>query len=43
MSVGGGDRVALVLKNRREAVELYWACQWLGAVVVPLSGRAREM
>jgi len=39
LGVGGGDRVALVLKNRREAVELYWACQWLGAVVVPLSWR----
>lgn len=37
--VGRGDRVALVLKNRRQAVELYWACQWLGAVVVPLSWR----
>ncbi len=33
------DRVAVVLKNRREAVELYWACQWLGAVLVPLSWR----
>ena len=37
--VGRGDRVAVVLKNRREAVELYWACQWLGAVFVPLSWR----
>lgn len=37
--VGRGDRVAVVLKNRGEAVELYWACQWLGAVVVPLSWR----
>ena len=39
IGVGRGDRVAVVLKNRREAVELYWACQWLGAVVVPLSWR----
>lgn len=39
LGVGRGDRVAMVLKNRREAVELYWACQWLGAVVVPLSWR----
>lgn len=37
--VGRGDRVAVVLKNRRETVELYWACQWLGAVFVPLSWR----
>ena len=34
-----GDRVAAVVKNRREAVELYWAAQWLGAVFVPLSWR----
>ena len=40
LAVGRGDRVATVLKNRREAVELYWACQWLGAVIVPLSWRA---
>ena len=39
VGVGRGDRVAVVLKNRREAVELYWACQWLGAVFVPLSWR----
>lgn len=39
LGVGRGDRVAMVLKNRREAVELYWACQWLGTVVVPLSWR----
>ena len=39
LGVGRGDRVALVLKNRRCAVELYWACQWLAAVVVPLSWR----
>jgi 2-furoate---CoA ligase len=34
-----GDRVGCVLANEPEAVELYWACQWLGAVVVPLSPR----
>ena len=39
LGVGRGDRVAVVLKNRREAVELYWACQWLGATFVPLSWR----
>ena len=39
LGVERGDRVAIVLKNRREAVELYWACQWLGAVFVPLSWR----
>ena len=40
LGVGRGDRVAVVLKNRRQTVELYWACQWLGAVFVPLSWRA---
>lgn len=39
LGVRRDDRVAVVLKNRREAVELYWACQWLGAVFVPLSWR----
>jgi len=34
-----GDRVACVLANEPETVELYWACQWLGAVIVPLSPR----
>jgi len=34
-----GDRVATVARNRRESPELYWACQWLGAIWVPLSHR----
>jgi 2-furoate---CoA ligase len=34
-----GDRVACVLANEPETVELYWACQWLGACFVPLSPR----
>jgi 2-furoate---CoA ligase len=34
-----GDRVVAVVKCRRESVELYWACQWLGATFVPLSHR----
>jgi acyl-coenzyme A synthetase/AMP-(fatty) acid ligase len=33
------DRVACVLANEPETVQLYWACQWLGAVFVPLSHR----
>ncbi len=37
--VESGDRVACVLANEPETVELYWGCQWLGAVVVPLSHR----
>ena len=34
-----GDRVAAVVTNRSESVVLFWACQWLGAVLVPLSHR----
>jgi 2-furoate---CoA ligase len=41
-AVGRGDRVACVLKNEVETVELYWAVQWLGACLVPLSHRASE-
>jgi 2-furoate---CoA ligase len=37
-----GDRVACVLQNEPETVELYWGCQWLGAVIVPLSHRVPE-
>ena len=37
-----GDRVACVLTNAPETVELYWGCQWLGACFVPLSHRAAQ-
>ena len=37
--VAAGDRVACVLANEPETIELYWACQWLGACIVPLSPR----
>ena len=40
--VAPGDRVACVLANEPETVELYWGCQWLGAVFVPLSHRISE-
>ena len=39
-AVRRGDRVAAITRNRLESVELLWACQWLGAVFVPLSHRA---
>lgn len=39
LGVGRQEVVATVLKNRRENVELFWACQWLGAVYMPLSWR----
>ncbi len=42
IGVEQGDRVAAVVKCRRESAELYWACQWLGATFVPISHRASE-
>ena len=35
-----GDRVAAIARNTSETVQLFWACQWLGAVFVPLSHRS---
>jgi 2-furoate---CoA ligase len=40
--VARGDRVACVLANEPETVQLYWGCQWLGACFVPLSHRASQ-
>jgi 2-furoate---CoA ligase len=34
-----GDRVMTILRNRRELVVIFWACQWLGLVCVPLDPR----
>jgi 2-furoate---CoA ligase len=45
LTAGGiapGDRIAAVVKARRESVELYWGCQWLGATFVPLSHRVSQ-
>jgi 2-furoate---CoA ligase len=42
LGLGRGSRLAAVLRNTHEAVELYWAAQWLGATFVPLSWRATE-
>ncbi|MGB7861602.1 MAG: AMP-binding protein [Acidimicrobiia bacterium] len=39
LGVRQGDVVATVLKNRVENVEVFWACQWIGAVYLPLSWR----
>jgi 2-furoate---CoA ligase len=38
--LGRGERLAAVVRCRHESVQLYWACQWLGATYVPLSPRA---
>ncbi len=35
--VGYGDRVATVLANHLELLDVYWACASIGAVAVPLS------
>lgn len=32
-----GDRVMTILRNRHEWVVIFWACQWLGLVCVPLN------
>jgi acyl-CoA synthetase (AMP-forming)/AMP-acid ligase II len=37
LGVGKGDKVATLLGNCRELVELYWAVPAIGAVLVPLS------
>jgi 2-furoate---CoA ligase len=40
LGLARGGRLAAVLRNCHETVELYWAAQWLGATFVPLSWRA---
>ncbi len=37
LGVGKGDKVATVLPNCLELLEVYWACAKIGAVVVPMS------
>src|SRR5262252_4858220 len=37
-----GDRLALLLPNEAEYVELIYACAWLGLIVVPLNTRLSE-
>ena len=37
LGIGKGDRVATVLGNCRELLEVYWAAPSVGAVLVPLS------
>ena len=38
--IGPGDRVALLLGNRIELLELVLACGWMGAIAVPLNTAA---
>jgi long-chain acyl-CoA synthetase len=37
-----GDRLALLLPNERQFIELVYACAWLGLIVVPLNTRLSE-
>src|ERR1700677_1105959 len=36
---GVGDRLALLLPNGPEYIELVYACSWLGVIVVPINTR----
>ena len=36
---GAGDRLALLLPNEADYIELVFACAWLGAIAVPLNTR----
>jgi crotonobetaine/carnitine-CoA ligase len=36
-----GDRVALMVSNRAECLELFFGCAWLGAVAVPINIASR--
>lgn len=38
--IGPGDRVALLLGNRIELIELVLACGWMGAIAVPINTAA---
>jgi 2-furoate---CoA ligase len=42
LDLARGDRLAVVLDNRVETAQLYWAAQWCGAVFVPVSWRMSE-
>src|SRR5262245_10997895 len=37
-----GDRLALLLPNEPEFIELIYACAWLGLIVVPLNTRLSQ-
>ena len=41
VGVGAGDRVALMMSNRPEFLELFFACTWLGAVATPINVASR--
>lgn len=42
LGISKGDKIATLLPNSLEQLEIYWACSKIGAVVVPLSVLLRE-
>ena len=40
---GAGDRLAILLPNEPEYIELVYACAWLGVIAVPLNTRLSAM
>lgn len=43
MGVAPGDHVGVMLPNRTEFLEVYFAASWIGAVIVPLSVHLRSV
>src|ERR1700686_966286 len=39
LGLGAGDRLAVLLPNGPEYIELVYACSWLGGIVVPINTR----
>src|ERR1700733_8766306 len=39
LGLGAGDRLAVLLPNGPEYIELVYACGWLGVIVVPINTR----
>lgn len=39
--ISTGDRVALMAENRLEVLDTWFACAWLGAILVPINTAAR--
>src|SRR5579862_4745244 len=41
--LGAGDRLAILLPNEPEYIELVYACSWLGVIAVPLNTRLSQV
>src|SRR5438445_9499753 len=41
--LGVGDRLAILLPNEPEYIELVYACSWLGVIAVPLNTRLSQV